>query len=127
MLRRRSEAKTGAPGRENGSQWRAVESRDRRADGSFVYAVRSTGIYCRPSCPSRRPHRKHVAFFLQPAIAEKAGFRPCLRCKPSSNGNGAPNKLTHAVAQLCGEIEKQIGEDPERAFSLADLSERAGI
>jgi AraC family transcriptional regulator, regulatory protein of adaptative response / methylated-DNA-[protein]-cysteine methyltransferase len=60
--------------------WRAVLTRDRRADGTFVYAVRSTGIYCRPSCPSRRPARRNVRFYRDPAGAELEGFRPCRRC-----------------------------------------------
>jgi AraC family transcriptional regulator of adaptative response/methylated-DNA-[protein]-cysteine methyltransferase len=60
--------------------WRAVLTRDRRADGAFVYAVRSTGIYCRPSCPSRRPARRNVRFYRDPAGAESEGFRPCRRC-----------------------------------------------
>jgi len=60
--------------------WRAVQTRDRRADGAFVYAVRSTGIYCRPSCPSRRPARRNVRFYRDPAGAELEGFRPCRRC-----------------------------------------------
>jgi AraC family transcriptional regulator of adaptative response/methylated-DNA-[protein]-cysteine methyltransferase len=96
-------------------------------DSSFVYAVRSTGIYCRPSCASRRPRREQVAFFRQPQIAERAGFRACLRCKPSTNGDGAESVDTRAVAKLCREIEQQIVEDPERALKLVDLSERAGI
>jgi AraC family transcriptional regulator of adaptative response/methylated-DNA-[protein]-cysteine methyltransferase len=108
-------------------RWQAVLARDSSMDSAFVYAVRSTGIYCRPSCPSRRPRREQVAFFRQPDLAEKAGFRACLRCKPASNGRGAPNDDTRAIAQLCGEIEKQISEDPERALKLADLSDRAGI
>src|SRR5229473_8376757 len=64
-------------------RWQAVMARDRRADGTFVYGVRSTRVYCRPSCPSRRPRREVVAFFDMPAEAEDAGFRPCLRCKPA--------------------------------------------
>jgi AraC family transcriptional regulator, regulatory protein of adaptative response / methylated-DNA-[protein]-cysteine methyltransferase len=64
------------------SAWRAVEARDARADGRFVYAVRSTGIYCRPSCPSRRPRRDRVEFFAAPADAEQGGFRACRRCRP---------------------------------------------
>src|SRR5881398_1684765 len=64
--------------------WRAVEARDARLDGLFVYAVRSTGIYCRPSCPSRRPRRDQVAFFPVPEAAERAGFRPCRRCRPGA-------------------------------------------
>src|SRR5919204_1047194 len=62
--------------------WNAVVNRDAEADGSFVYAVRSTRIYCRPSCPSRRPRRRHVLFFPRPEAAEAAGFRACLRCRP---------------------------------------------
>lgn len=65
-----------------GAAWRAVEARDARADGRFVYAVRSTGIYCRPSCPSRRPRRDRVEFFPAPRDAEKGGFRACRRCRP---------------------------------------------
>src|SRR5438034_4335000 len=63
-------------------RWAAVLGRDRGADGAFVYAVRSTGIYCRPSCPSRRPHRDRVAFFDTPMDARAAGFRACRRCRP---------------------------------------------
>lgn len=108
-------------------RWQAVLARDSRMDSTFVYAVRSTGIYCLPSCPSRRPRREQVAFFLKANIAEKAGFRACLRCKPSSNGNSAQTDDTRAVAQLCREIEQQIGQDADRPLKLADLSERAGI
>ncbi|MGH7711712.1 MAG: Ada metal-binding domain-containing protein [Gemmatimonadaceae bacterium] len=61
--------------------WAAVANRDRRFDGAFVYAVRTTGVYCRPSCPSRRPHRANVIFYRTRSSAEAAGFRACLRCK----------------------------------------------
>jgi AraC family transcriptional regulator of adaptative response/methylated-DNA-[protein]-cysteine methyltransferase len=64
------------------AQWQAVSARDRDADGRFVYGVRSTGIYCRPSCPSRRPTRSLVEFFASPDDAERSGFRPCRRCHP---------------------------------------------
>src|SRR5438034_330830 len=60
--------------------WKAVEERDRSFDGRFVYAVQSTGVYCRPSCPSRRPRRDGVLFFPEPHAAESKGFRACLRC-----------------------------------------------
>lgn len=63
-------------------RWQAVLGRDLAADGRFVYAVASTGIYCRPSCPSRRPRRAQVSFFASPAEAEAAGFRACRRCTP---------------------------------------------
>lgn len=62
--------------------WAAVQQRDRRADGRFVYAVHSTHIYCRPSCPARRPQRTGVSFYTTPDDAEVAGFRACKRCKP---------------------------------------------
>ena len=62
--------------------WQAVASRARQADGAFVYAVSTTGVYCRPSCPSRRPRRENVHFFPLPEAAERAGYRPCRRCRP---------------------------------------------
>src|SRR5262245_65009769 len=64
------------------ARWDAVVSRDRESDGAFVYAVRSTGVYCRPSCPSRRPRRDRVEFFERVADARAAGFRACRRCRP---------------------------------------------
>src|SRR5438046_1545762 len=63
-------------------QWEAVMSRDPNQDGRFVFAVSSTGVYCRPSCPSRRPRRENVTFFRKPDEAERAGYRACLRCRP---------------------------------------------
>src|SRR5882762_2003974 len=68
-------------------RWQAVLARDRRFDGAFVYAVRSTGIYCRPSCASRRPRRTQVTFFPIPEAAEREGFRACRRCHPA-DANG---------------------------------------
>lgn len=64
-------------------RWQAVLARDRRFDGAFVYAVRSTGIYCRPSCASRRPRRTQVTFYPIPEAAEREGYRACKRCRPS--------------------------------------------
>lgn len=65
-------------------QWRAVVERDRRQDGCFVYAVETTTIYCRPSCPSRRPLRKNVRFLPSAAAAERLGYRACRRCQPAA-------------------------------------------
>ncbi len=79
------------------------------------------------SCPSRRPRREQVAFFREPGVAEKAGFRACLRCKPSMKSNGEHAGDTRAVAKLCQEIELQIAQNPERTLKLTDLSERSGI
>src|SRR3954465_3700728 len=64
--------------------WQAVVDRDRLQDGKFVTAVHTTGIYCRPSCPARSPHRQNVAFYRTPAEAEAAGFRACKRCSPNT-------------------------------------------
>ena len=69
-------------------RWQAVMARDRRFDGAFVYAVRSTGIYCRPSCASRRPRRTQVTFYPIPEAAEREGYRACRRCHPA-DANGA--------------------------------------
>src|SRR5262249_1467546 len=69
-------------GADDAARWQAVLDRDEAADGTFVYAVQTTGIYCRPSCPSRRPRRDRVTFFALPEAAEHAGFRACKRCHP---------------------------------------------
>ena len=66
--------------------WAAFERRDRSWDGRVIGAVRTTGIYCKPSCPARRPKREHVAFFADASAARAAGFRACLRCKPDEVG-----------------------------------------
>src|SRR5437763_15728862 len=72
-----------------GKQWQQVLERDARADGQFVYAVRSTKIYCKPSCASRRPTRKQVSFFPSPALAEAAGDRACQRWERGRAGGKA--------------------------------------
>jgi AraC family transcriptional regulator of adaptative response/methylated-DNA-[protein]-cysteine methyltransferase len=84
-------------------RWAAVVARDPKADGKFFYSVRTTGVYCRPSCGSRRARRENVAFHATAAAAERAGFRPCKRCKPDQ----APLASQHAatVARICRRIE----------------------
>lgn len=79
--------------------WQATLARDRRADGTFVLAVRSTQIYCRPSCPARRPLRRNVLFFRTGQDAEKRGFRACLRCRPNE-ASGAAALVEHATREL---------------------------
>src|SRR5580698_2005120 len=86
--------------------WQAVEARDASQDGSFVFAVSSTGVYCRPSCPSRRPRRENVAFFRRPDEAEKAGYRACLRCRPRSASHGS----VATVRAICRYIEQHLDE-----------------
>src|SRR6266699_2719589 len=83
----------------------AVASRDARLDGAFVYGVRSTGIYCRPSCPSRRPRPKQMQFFAIPEAAERAGFRPCLRCRPQEAPRNAQLEL---IRRVCGAIDADV-------------------
>src|ERR1700747_975151 len=69
-------------------RWDAVIARDAKQDGQFVFAVSTTGVYCRPSCAARRPRRENVQFFSRPEAAEQAGFRACLRCRPkAASGN----------------------------------------
>lgn len=101
--------------------WRAVEERDAAYDSKFVYGVLSTQVYCRPSCPSRRPSRERVVFFRLPRIAERAGFRACLRCRPG----GAPGASTQAewIAAACRDVVRS-SEDP---LSLSELAARFGV
>jgi len=86
-------------------------------DGAFVYAVRSTGIYCRPSCPSRRPHTKQILLFVQPEAAEQAGFRACRRCQPRQ---ARSNPQADLIRRVCSEIEG----NPDGSLSLRSLAER---
>ncbi len=79
--------------------WQAISERDKQYDGQFVFAVRSTGIYCRPSCPARRPRRENVQFFTGCAEAEQAGFRACQRCQPNRAVPDAPQ--LELVQQIC--------------------------
>jgi len=97
------------------ARWAAVQRRDRDADGQFYYSVRSTGVYCRPSCPSRGARRTNVAFHASPAEAEAAGFRACLRCKPTQPP--LAERQAAAVARACRLID--AAEDAPDLDSLA--------
>src|SRR6266536_5597663 len=100
--------------------WSAVLSRDASRDGSFVFAVRSTGIYCRPSCPARRPRREQVRFFSLPEAAEHAGFRACRRCHPRRTRAGNPQ--IELVRRICHTID-QHEEEPLTLKTLsADMA-----
>jgi len=83
--------------------WNAVLRKDRAANGSFVYAVRTTGVYCRPSCGARLPKRENVVFFATGVHAQQAGFRACMRCEPDAVHSGA--RHAHAVERVCRLIE----------------------
>lgn len=103
------------------SQWQAVLTKDARFDGQFVFAVSSTGIYCRPSCPSRRPRRDRVSFFQLPEGAEQAGFRACRRCHPRKVR--AIDPQIQMAQQVCRLIEANEGEP----ITLAELSGHLGV
>jgi AraC family transcriptional regulator, regulatory protein of adaptative response / methylated-DNA-[protein]-cysteine methyltransferase len=100
---------------------RAVAQRDMRLDGKFVYGVRSTGIYCRPSCPARRPHPKQLVIFAVPEAAERAGFRACRRCHPRQAPRSAQAEL---IERVCDEIKANADQsvDLGRLAAVAGLS-----
>lgn len=89
------------------SRWQAVLARDGASDGKFVFAVSSTGVYCRPSCPSKRPKRENVTFFRRTRDAEAAGFRECLRCRPKAI---AGNPRQELIKSVCRYIEQHLDE-----------------
>ena len=89
------------------SRWEAVVARDANRDGEFVFAVSSTGVYCRPSCAARRPRRENVRFFARPDAAEEAGYRACLRCRPRA---WSGNAESDSVKAICRFIEQHLDE-----------------
>ena len=91
----------------NETRWQAVLDRDATSDGQFVYGVASTHIYCKPSCPSRRPNRENVKFFDETGAAEKAGFRACRRCQPDK-----VNPTKELIESICRYIEVHSAESP---------------
>jgi AraC family transcriptional regulator of adaptative response/methylated-DNA-[protein]-cysteine methyltransferase len=109
----------------NDQLWQAVMTRDARFDGQFVFAVSSTKVYCRPSCPSRRPRRERVSFFRVPEAAEKAGFRACLRCKPRSNANVDPQLAL--VQRVCQLLDASGLNSSGETVKLAELAVQAGV
>ena len=101
-------------------RWRAVVARDASADGTFVYSVRSTGVYCRPSCPARLAKPSNVQFHATCEEAKRAGFRPCKRCKPDQAG--LAERQAAKVAEVCRFIEAA-----DHVPSLDELATRAGM
>jgi AraC family transcriptional regulator, regulatory protein of adaptative response / methylated-DNA-[protein]-cysteine methyltransferase len=100
--------------------WAAVVARDARADGSFFYSVKTTGVYCRPGCASRQPRRQNVAFYETAAAAETARFRPCKRCRP--NEASAASRHVAAIERACALIRAR-----DTLPSLVELAAAAGI
>jgi AraC family transcriptional regulator of adaptative response/methylated-DNA-[protein]-cysteine methyltransferase len=101
-------------------RWEAVQHRDRSADGKFFYAVVTTGVYCRPSCAARLPRRENVRFHATRAAAERAGFRPCKRCRPDAEGLAEQHAA--AVAKAC-----RLIETAETLPNLDELAAAAGM
>jgi AraC family transcriptional regulator of adaptative response/methylated-DNA-[protein]-cysteine methyltransferase len=102
-----SESQAAMPSVPETKWWNAVLARDASLDGDFFFGVSSTGVYCRPSCPAKRPRRENVTFFRRPEDAEKAGYRACLRCRPKS---AIRNPQTDAVKRICRYIEQHLDE-----------------
>ncbi|WP_321796559.1 bifunctional DNA-binding transcriptional regulator/O6-methylguanine-DNA methyltransferase Ada [Caballeronia sp. J97] len=100
------------------NRWQAVVDRDERADGAFFFAVRTTGVFCRPSCASRAPRRENVEFFQTTDAAEAAGYRACKRCQPTS----LPRELA-IVERAC----KVLDADPQQRMTLAQLSDAVHV
>lgn len=105
---------------ERDPRWAAVVARDSRADGEFFYSVKTTGVYCRPSCPARTAKPENVCFHLTRTDAEQAGFRPCKRCKPDQPSLNEQHAET--VANICRFIESS-----ETTPKLEELAQRAGM
>ena len=101
-------------------RWNAVVGRDHSLDGEFVYAVKTTGIYCSPSCPSRQSKRKNTLFFATPQEAERAGYRECLRCGPTRSS--VEERRVQAVRAACAAID-----EAEQAPALQELAATVGL
>jgi AraC family transcriptional regulator, regulatory protein of adaptative response / methylated-DNA-[protein]-cysteine methyltransferase len=101
-------------------KWRAVVERNESKDGLFVFGVRSTGIYCKPSCPARHPNLEQVRFFHQPDEAESSGFRACKRCNPRE---ARPSSRAELVQRICTYIEASL----DAKLTLENLSHQAGL
>lgn len=100
--------------------WEAIERRDRGQDGSFFFGVVTTGVFCRPSCPARRPLRRNVRFYATPTEARRDGLRPCLRCRPLEVFSSPSDAR---ILELCAYIEAHS----EDRLDLAELAARAGL
>jgi AraC family transcriptional regulator of adaptative response/methylated-DNA-[protein]-cysteine methyltransferase len=105
-----------------GKSWQQVLARDTSADGQFFYAVKSTKIFCKPSCPSRKPNRKNVAFFPTAAAAEAAGYRACLRCEPDRTED-KPDPQADAIATVADYLKDHAAERTR----LADIAKATGV
>jgi AraC family transcriptional regulator of adaptative response/methylated-DNA-[protein]-cysteine methyltransferase len=110
---------------DGGDAWRAVLARDAGMDGRFVFAVSSTGIYCRPSCPSRHPKRFRVRFFATPVEARAEGYRACKRCRPDQPGAAEP--ALAAVRRACAFLDRRAADAVEGVPALDEIARAAGL
>src|SRR5438552_7857423 len=101
-------------------KWKVVVERDVTKNGLFLFAVSSTGIYCKPSCPARHPNLEQVIFFSQPDAAERSGFRACKRCEPRE---ATPSTRAQLIQNICRYIEANLDEK----LTLENLSRQAGL
>ncbi|MFY8000385.1 MAG: bifunctional transcriptional activator/DNA repair enzyme AdaA [Candidatus Kapaibacteriota bacterium] len=108
----------------NDTLWKAILAKDRRYDGVFWFAVKTTGIYCRPSCASRTPLEKNVEYFISPEEAHKHGFRACKRCNPDQIS--FPDTNLELVQKVCAFIARQITENPDESVNLEAIGEEVG-
>ncbi len=115
-------AKAAVPSYFPGRQWQQVLGRDASADGQFVYAVKSTKIYCKPSCASRRPARKNVSFFPTPGLAEAAGYRACKRCEPERTEAKADPQAGAIRA-----VTEYLKDHSDERTRLADVAKATGV
>ncbi|MGH2561672.1 MAG: bifunctional DNA-binding transcriptional regulator/O6-methylguanine-DNA methyltransferase Ada [Thermomicrobiales bacterium] len=118
MALQQSMTKVSTPAANSEQMWQAVLDRDRALDGQWYFGVRTTGIYCRPSCPSRRPKRENVVFLRSQEEAARAGFRPCRRCKPDE---------VDAQADFVARASRYIDEHVDEAITLEALSGAVGV
>jgi len=98
----------------------AIRNRNGLCDGSFVFAVRSTGIYCNPSCPAKRPAMRQVLFFSSPEEAERSGFRPCRRCRPDENDRSRQGIMI-------GRLRAYVEDNLDKKLTLSTLSAEVGV
>ena len=111
---------TGPSYASDAARYRAFAARDERAEGQFIVAVKTTGIYCRPNCPARPPKRENIEFFDDIASARRAGYRSCLRCKPDEPSHST--RIAKLITQACRRLERD-----ENAPSVAELARGAGF
>jgi AraC family transcriptional regulator, regulatory protein of adaptative response / methylated-DNA-[protein]-cysteine methyltransferase len=130
LMRKEAETTEAIQALTSAGRWKAVASRDRSADGAFVFAVKSTGVYCKPSCPARRPKPEHVTFFALPQAAERKGFRACKRCRP--NQAKIQDPAVAAVGRVCLQIDEhmrngELNGDGGNQMTLSALGRAAGV